>query len=414
MGLFLFACGLTLVSLREVMDIILLSGAPIGPIVKLLLCRFPELLTLSLPIGCLLGGMLVYGRLAEDNELVAMRAAGVRTYSVLLPGLVLGVFLTWLNFYWTANVTPLALERFENQQREMIKQMTSAVWIKPGQFNEIHYNFALYVNSAQPGSNTINGVSIFMSGGEEGMNPFGGSSSGEEVSDWIVSAPTATIIPKPIEGFLEISLEDAVTENFRPDKQSRVNINSMTVTVDIAGRLNKDITKDSSERRHWKVLLAEADKDRNDIENIFEHLGLEQGISHGLALARAKAWSEGAPEGPEYKYDRDVYEHLRGLIKHAQRKTNQAMMRLTYPAGTFVFMLIGMPLGILAGRGKRTVSIIITVGIIVLYYAIEKTAEGVSENFALTSRFDPGFAMWTPNILYFLVGLALTIVIARQ
>ena len=54
----------------------------------------PFLLTFTIPISSLAAATLVYGRLAADNEILAMRASGIHPWRVMAPGVALGALLS--------------------------------------------------------------------------------------------------------------------------------------------------------------------------------------------------------------------------------------------------------------------------------------------------------------------------------
>jgi LPS export ABC transporter permease LptF/LPS export ABC transporter permease LptG len=59
----------------------------------------PNILIFSLPMSVLMGTATGFSRLASDSELVAIRAAGVGTWRILSPALLLGVLLCVLTLY---------------------------------------------------------------------------------------------------------------------------------------------------------------------------------------------------------------------------------------------------------------------------------------------------------------------------
>ena len=62
----------------------------------------PSVLVFTLPMSVLAGIVIGFSRMGTDSEVVAMRAAGVGTWSMLWPVLVIGLLLsgvtTWLQF----------------------------------------------------------------------------------------------------------------------------------------------------------------------------------------------------------------------------------------------------------------------------------------------------------------------------
>jgi lipopolysaccharide export LptBFGC system permease protein LptF len=445
MGLLVVSFTLLIILIIDAIDEIFLAGAPFGPLFKLLAFAFPTLLTMALPIGSLLATMLVYGRLVEDRELTAMRAAGMSGFSLMFPALALGCFLTALNYYWTAYVIPKSMANLNQASSELLEKMTSINFFKPGQFNTPQDDLALYFSDMRPGTNTLERVMIFKSGAEGGMNWFGEGDANAEASDWTVWAPTATLNPLPSEGVLQLILSGCIAENLgNPGKISRVHVESATISIDVRRKLSKmsasSLTRDSESMTSYLKkargqmdlyyiymarLLAPPNLPRNDpaallaFEIEMKERETQNPTSHKEILDRAKELAERERAEPGYLEREHGFINLRELdymknvVLGAQLDINRAMKRIAYPVGTFLFVLIGAPLGILMGRGKKSICLIATTGILLAYYSLEKVAETVSEELALTSHWDPGWFVWTPNLLLLAFGLVLVRVVSR-
>lgn len=417
LGLFLAAATLLLISILDFMNELLMSGIPILPIVRILVCLFPTLLEMALPIGSLLAAMLVYGRLVEDREIVAMRAAGMSGMSILFPALFFGFILTLFNFYWTSQVTPKSLKILRSTAQEMMENMTSINLFKPGQFNSTpERDLSIWFSNAVPGTNSLENITIFFSGKGQGFTMFGEEGQPSEATNWTISAPLATLKPIPSKGVLQFLLKNCVAENLEPDKLSRVVVESATLSIDIGRRLAK--LSDGGlirEKRTYTQFMELADHHRERYEVSRKNLGFEEGAPHGKVLERAKEWLALAREDPA-SVPMSAIEliEVRDRIRDTQRFTDWAMRRFSYPAGTFLFMMIGCCLGLVAGRGKKTVCFLITAFVLLAYYALEKAVDTVSENLAMTQSFDPGFLVWIPNLVLLVVGLILMRVVVRQ
>lgn len=417
LGLFLAAMTLLLISVLDFMNELLLSGIPMIPVIKILVCLFPTLLEMALPIGCMLASMLVYGRLAEDREIVAMRAAGLSGFSLLFPALVLGLMLTCFNFYWTGKVTPKSINILRSTAKEMVENMTSINIFKPGQFNSTpQRDLAIWFSNTVPGTNSIENITIFISGRGQGFSMFGKEGQTKEATNWTVSAPLAVLSPNPSKGILQILLKNCVTENLEPNKLSRVVIENATLSIDIG----KDLAKISDgglikKKKSFSEFMALSEIHHASYEVSRGNLGFEPGAPHDKVLERAKEWIALKKENPE-SIHMSIYEliDVKDRVQDTQRNTNLAMMRYSYPSATFLFMMIGCCLGLIAGRGKKTVCFLITAFVMLGYYAMEKAVETVSENLALTDRFDPGFLIWIPNLILLMIGLVLMRIVVKQ
>ena len=70
--------------------------------------------------------------------------------------------------------------------------------------------------------------------------------------------------------------------------------------------------------------------------------------------------------------------------------------RLVLPVGCLILSLLGMPLGLLAGPGKRAIGIPFGLALYILYYVLFSMAR----NFANSGTFSVPLVMWAPNTIF--------------
>src|SRR6267142_652589 len=68
----------------------------------------PNVLVFTLPMAVLAAVMIGFARMGSDSEIVAMRAAGVGTWTMLWPVLALGLIVTAASFYINMKEAPQA------------------------------------------------------------------------------------------------------------------------------------------------------------------------------------------------------------------------------------------------------------------------------------------------------------------
>ena len=73
----------------------------------------------SLPMATLAAALMSFGRLSQDNELVAVEASGIKVPSLFIPIFFIGFLLSLLSFHLNSNVVPGARYRFEAMTREL-------------------------------------------------------------------------------------------------------------------------------------------------------------------------------------------------------------------------------------------------------------------------------------------------------
>jgi lipopolysaccharide export system permease protein len=81
--------------------------------------QVPYILPIALPISCLISSILLFQRLSHSHELTAMRASGLSLRAVVAPILMMGAFLSLLNFYIVSEVATESHLRTRRLQEEI-------------------------------------------------------------------------------------------------------------------------------------------------------------------------------------------------------------------------------------------------------------------------------------------------------
>jgi LPS export ABC transporter permease LptG len=87
-------------------ELLVEARVPPGMVADLALSVLPNVLVFTLPMALLTGILIGFSRMGSDSELVAMRAAGVGTWQMLWPVLLIGVLLTIPSLYVNMEMSP--------------------------------------------------------------------------------------------------------------------------------------------------------------------------------------------------------------------------------------------------------------------------------------------------------------------
>ncbi|MGC9345109.1 MAG: LptF/LptG family permease, partial [Bacteroidales bacterium] len=82
------------------------KGLEIHVITELLMYTSASLVPMALPLAVLLASIMTYGNLAEYNELLALKSAGIPLQKIMAPVMVLTIFITFSAFLFNNNVLP--------------------------------------------------------------------------------------------------------------------------------------------------------------------------------------------------------------------------------------------------------------------------------------------------------------------
>lgn len=88
-------------------------GLDLGQVGKMLSYFMPAMTTYSLPIAALFATTMVYGRLAADNEITAMRSAGISHLAMTFPAFVLGSLVAMMSLLLLCFIVPALMLKAE-------------------------------------------------------------------------------------------------------------------------------------------------------------------------------------------------------------------------------------------------------------------------------------------------------------
>ena len=106
--------------------------------------QLPNFLIQILPIAVFIAVLFVYARLDSDREITILRAAGMSSFSLSKPAILLGSMVTILVYILTLYATPITYKYFRNLQWD-IRYSLAHIILKEGVFNSFAKNITVYV-----------------------------------------------------------------------------------------------------------------------------------------------------------------------------------------------------------------------------------------------------------------------------
>ncbi len=108
------------VSLFEKMDKFIDKGTPAAVIVEYYINYLPDIIKILFPVGMLLSSLFTTGRLANNNEITAMKTGGMSLYRYMLPFIVISIFLSFGQLYFNGWIVPKANRVKSDIEREYL------------------------------------------------------------------------------------------------------------------------------------------------------------------------------------------------------------------------------------------------------------------------------------------------------
>ncbi|MBK8598690.1 MAG: LptF/LptG family permease [Holophagales bacterium] len=322
-------------------DLLLQSSNPLWDTGRVLAFSIPHVIVLTLPIAFLLGILVGVGRLSQDSELVALKAAGVDLFTLYKPISVLAVLFTLTTALVMTAVVPRTNRILYGMKLEL-STFAIAQRIQPGVFSPEFAGRRIYVERASPDRRTLEGLIL-----ADNSNP----AEGERLT----LAKRGSLELEEKEGRLWLRLEEAVTHHTAADARGydRASYRTQRVLLD-----------DTNPRERF----AKTRPDKQLREMTFNEL-----------LQRAKTTRD------------DELARLSWVEIHK---------KFSFPAACLVFGLIGLPLGVVNRRGGRAAGFTVSTAIVLGYYILYASGEAR----AVEGSMSPVLAMWLPNLLLVVLG----------
>jgi lipopolysaccharide export system permease protein len=334
----------------------------------------PSLMPYTIPSTTLFATCLVYGRLAHDNEIIAIKAAGVNLLTVVWPGIFLGVATSAITlglYYQTIPETQYILRaQFLKDVEEFLygmlrndrcinhPRLNYAIWVRQVQgrrlldatFKRRHpkgqYDLVVRAREAELTVDSARKQVVVLMRHGEVLSISNGTRAYFEERLWPVQMPDAPL---------------------GPERQRKA----------------RELT--------WRQLYERRDEVQQELAS----------ITADIAVTVARLVMPGAPA--------DLAAHranLEELLKHNQRELHgvamEMQMRPAVAVGCLCFVLVGCPVGIwFSKRDYLSAFITCFLPIVLIYYPMLLCGINLTRN----GRFHPILTMWMCNFV--MIGIAL-------
>lgn len=104
----------------------------------------------ALPSSLLAATVMTYGRLSADNEIAAVKTAGLHLHNIISPIVIIGIFFSILSLYLYAEVLPMSYFKVRSLQEKAVKQVLAKHFIAAKRKINFH-PYQIYVSNVEGG-----------------------------------------------------------------------------------------------------------------------------------------------------------------------------------------------------------------------------------------------------------------------
>jgi len=136
------------------------KGLEFSIILEFIVYTMAMLMTNALPLAMLLASIMTFGDLGENNELLAMKAAGISLYRIMKPVIVLSIFLSIGSFYFYNQVIPISYKKLIALMSS-IRQLRPEIIVKEGIFSNDIDNYSIKVGKKSANGDMLYDIMIY-------------------------------------------------------------------------------------------------------------------------------------------------------------------------------------------------------------------------------------------------------------
>ena len=416
--------------LIRAIDRFLGKGLDVWIILEYLYLNLAWIIALSVPMSLLISTVMTYGRMSQDNEITALKAAGVSVFSIIKPAVFFGGFVGLILCLFNNFVLPDMNYHARLLARD-IYQKSPELTIEPGYFINTIPQYSMIVREME--GNNFKDVKIF--------SKYSGTEQVTIYADKGKLTSKEDIIILDLENgeIHEIDLED-----YNHYRRIKFLTHQITIPIDdlLLNRNNESVRTDREMKVSQMIQKIEKNKEymvqvNNRIKTVLDNNGIAWNEDFDLetVLSSIEILKENSKQIREEKIYRDdipiseyeVKEKLRSfnnisrqlknefmLISNYKKTNNKYMVEIhkkfTLAFACLLFAMTGAPLGILVRKGGITIASALSIAFFLVYYIMLIWGEQLADRNLL----DPTFGSWMPNIILFIVGLVLFFLSDKQ
>ena len=408
--------------LIRAVDRFLGKGLDIVTIFEYLYLNLAWIIALSVPMSLLISSVMTFGRMAQQNEITALKSAGVNLFNIIKPALWFGTFVAILLCLFNNLILPEMNYNARLLARD-IYQKKPELSIEPGYFVDMIPQYTMIVKEMD--GKDFKDVKIFSKNQESEQttiyaNEGSLSSNGNMITINLVNGEIH-----------EIDLSDY-------DYYRKIRFKTHQITISMDELMLNRTTESSRTDREMRVpqMIDEIEKNKLLISQIYERIEkvkTEIGITDPKANSLENIEKEVDKlkqnkinaDIQEEQYNEDVVipnienkQYILSLTNNARQfkneftlienyeKTNNKFKveihkKFTLAIACILFTLVGAPLGILVRSGGMTIASGLSIAFFLIYYILLIWGEQLADRNLL----NPGLGSWLPNIILFVSGM---------
>ena len=382
------------------------------------------IIALSVPMSLLISSVMTFGRMAQQNEITALKSAGVNLYNIIKPailfGSLVGIGLCLFNNF----ILPEMNYNARLLARDIYKKKPE-LSIEPGYFVDMIPQYTMIVKEMD--GKDFKDVKIFSKNQKSEQttiyaNQGSLSSDGNMITIDLMDGEIHEIDLSDYDYYRKIKFKthqimismdelmlNRTTESNRTDREMRI-----PQMIDEIER-NKILISQIYERiENVKKEIGITNLNANTLESIQDEVEKLKQKQIGISSSENELNDDSIVSNLENKqYILSLTNNARQfkneftLIENYEKTNNKFKVEIhkkfTLALACVLFTMVGAPLGILVRNGGMTIASGLSIAFFLVYYILLIWGEQLADRNLL----NPGLGSWLPNIILFISGMVI-------
>ena len=407
--------------LLRAIDRFLGKGIDTFTILEYLFLNLAWIVALAIPMAVLIASLMAFGRLSEDNEITAMRAAGISFLKIIRPGLIFGTIVCLLLLYFNNFVLPEMNFRARILSGDIYRKRP-VMSIDPGHFIGDLPNYGMII-----GGKT----------GEimEDVRIFSKNSRNKQTSIYSKTGELKTIGNELILTLYNGEIHELDVKDFGEYRRIEFSKHKINISMDDLILMRRDTSNRTDREMTIPMMLERKHSYQNRVNNVWKRMGNNYYKTTGDSIVPRtlkKTLSDLYDYQEDVKQDTSISQFQINTktrkIKTLERQmTNEFNLLNSYqksinkygveihkkfslPVACILFVLLGAPLGVLARKGGFIVGMSLSFGFFLIYYLLLIGGEEMADRNIVSAV----VGMWAPNVTLFIIAFYLTVRTVRE
>lgn len=406
-------------------------------IFEFLVYTLAMLMPMALPLSMLLASIMTFGDMGENNELLAMKAAGISLFRIMKPVIVLSILLSIGAFQFSNTVIPVSYKKLIALMSS-IRSMRPEIVVKEGVFSNDIDNFSIKVGRKAKDGSMLYDIMIYDHRKDQGneMVTVADSGtmkittdkrymiltlySGETFAEMLTTNKETSGYPTRMDNFkkqtIYSNLEGMDFERkdesiFRNQFRALNNSQLKYVVDSVSRQLELSITEQALSMSYplpvtiAVTALARKDTTRFPGIRLKSYISIDSVLQNSLqplriqliegALANARSNLRAVQQSDDLNV---------ANTRMLNRYDTEWHKKYTYSLACLIFFFIGAPLGAIIRKGGLGMPLVVSVVLFIFYWILSTTGE----KYVREAMSGLWFGVWFSTFVFLPAGIFLT------